>query len=729
MTILLAFLLAAQGSIAPDALNTARTDLFAKAIPSSEPTMSDMWKIASPFTGKALLGSPFGLQEATVTPDGAAVAALGSDRIWLKFYLPSGNGVSPIFSMADRTASDPRYLVAKHLVKRGGLEWIQKSYVSQDVPGQNRLIIELGARNTTNEHVVLSPELAYSWLAGIGADSVAMPEARNTEPTITYLGARLAVTRYIVTIPRPQGVKRGGMDKPWKSFRLELGKQTVAPGDSTVWMVTFALWEEKNLMATLEPNQVWNKTSSLWRQALKKTAEYSVPEPGWNAARFQLLAQLLTMADSDRLRYSSYPNILADVTRGVEEGSALEALAMWGLAEEAKTLTEGTLLSSDMLLQEGALHQFRMGTAASTAWSIYLLTGDKVWLDTALISLRPPLEALRESAKTTGILPAGPASPDVDQLVNGLAANAVTWRGIRDMAFALSACGYPSEGAPFTKAAGTLRSEIGQRFVPTGQFMPLFIGDKASAVTLPAEYSRLSAFVLGSGVFGPGAPQAEALVGYLTETGRIQAGLPMRNGMLDAAHALGFQEYRLAKLDGPAFRLALWALVAYALDPVWGTCAELAPALLTSKMAKTEAEEQDEYFTKNTDPNSATAAAVLQCMRRMLVEEERGQDGAVGNSLLLFSTAPDRWFSGSQPFYVKNLPTAFGTVGVTVTRSTKAATCVFTWAGNGPLRLATVKMRKPAWAKRVSAVGATVQEGNGWVAFPPAAKVTVTFSR
>lgn len=706
-----------QDSITLDQLKVARGDLLMARLGNAEGSL-DAWKgTAFPFTGKAILGIPLGEEEVAVTPDGAVLAPLDDDRVYIQAFAPDGAGVRPMFTAADRSYPNPLYPAIKHSATRDGFLWTQKVYVTQELPGRDRVIIEIKCQNTSPEHRLVAPSIGFAWLRPASGDPTKAPTPREEEPKLTYVGVTLTSNRYLSALPRFAGVQKGGMDKPWKTHRFTLGKVSIEPGASESWVVSFGLYGELAPLSAVDEAAAWKVTAEQWNKKWKNLADYSVPEPQLVKLRMQLLAQLLIAADTDQMNYGAFPSKQDKVNRGVEEASALEALAMWGLGEDAMTLADGTLLSTDNLDREGPNREYRFGVAAWYAWSIYRLTADHIWLETAIQALRQPYVWLNEHRPAGSLLPAGKLDSDTNTADRGFWANAAVWRGFNDYSLALADRGYKPEAAKYAAAARDLREAISREFNAPPQlgFQPMVAGENPAQLVAPDEYARMADLTLRTGLAAK-----DVTLKFLAESGRIQAGIPMTNGAFDLAHSLG----ALLSRDPDSFLRTLYTMIALGCDPLYGTMPSSLTPLVSAGAASEQAVDQEERFRKTDEMNVGSAAAVLQGLRYMWAKEDE-------DSLALLWAIPERWYAQEKPFQVTNLPTAFGKVSLSVTPSATKVTYRFSLSGKAAQTLKSVRLRLPARAGSPVITGSSLvgPQTAGWASFEPAKEVVITVKR
>jgi hypothetical protein len=730
-------LLTSQGLISQDALTTAHKDLFAAALGAAEPSVAALNKLALPFTGKAVVGAPFATPEVGITPAGAALVPLGKNRLWIKMFVETDKGLVGIFDNGKRSFPDPQIPAEEHVAVVDGVKWRQKVFVSQELPGRERLLIRISCENISKEHRLLGPVVGFSVLDGAqGADEP--PKAQEFTPHVFMYSVPLPENRYLMAWPRMTGVHEGGLPAPWMKHRVTLSRMAITPGDKVEWVVTVGLFEEPGPPPSMDIERMWKETQKLWADKLKPVVAYSVPEPGFNALRMELLAQLLLTANGDTMAYGAFPSQYDGQVFGVEEGWGILALAEWGLGADAMTLMDGTILSEGNLDKTSRHHQYRNGLAGMYAWSLYELTGDHVWIELAVDKMKAAAQWTKEQIGDNGILPEYNYGGDIADKAQALWPNACCWRGARDAGLALQHL-KEAGGPEFIELAKRHRAKLVELFDHaagrTGGFMPLSLGESAEKLPAPEYYQLFAPLIMETGLFAPTSAQAKDMLRFMESTGRLQAGIPRFSPSgspgIDAEYAMGLQMLRLRAEDRKGFLLGLFGQLALSCDPAVSTMPEVTALLTTAQMAGQQRKAQEVLFSKTSEPVSAGPGVTLRYMRRMLVNEETDSEDIVNGTLQVCPAIPERWLNQTQPFFVKGLPTAYGKVSLVVTPTKSKVTYAFAWDGKGVYPLKTIRLRVPASTKEFTIKGTpnVKPPSQGWLSFGAGKSVTVTVSR
>jgi hypothetical protein len=731
------------GDITQEAVKQAKTDLFAARVMAAGPSVEALTRYAAPFTGKAVLGTPFGAEEAAVTPAGAVLAPCGQYRVWIRMFLPSDAGPVPVFDGSKRAIPDPRVPATEHLAFLDDMRWKQTTFVMQEMPGNDRLVIRLSCENRSGEHRMAGPILGFSLLERAEppwVDREQIPKPAQVEPQFRYNAVALTGSRFLVPLPRLTGVTKGGLPEGWMSYRVPLARQPIAPGDTEEWVVTLSLFDESEPRAAFDIDRAWEETQQLWVEPLRHAAEYWVPEPGLNQLREMLLTQLLVTADGDTMPYGAFPSVYDKVVNGVEEGWCILALAEWGLLDRAKRLMDGTILTAENQDKANRHHQYRNGLQAMYAWRLYELSGDRIWLEIAVLRyLRAAAEWTRDqiSEDPRGILPEYRYGGDIAESARALWPNATCWRGLRDTAMALSVAG--EEGADgFAALADEYRARLLKLFreapgrTEQPPFVPLSLEEAADQLPSPEYYQLFAPLVFETGIFGPKSDETRGILAFLDSTGRLQAGVPRFGAYgpagIDAEYGYGLQLMRLRREERARFLLGVFGQIGLSCDPAFGTMPEVTTLLTSDELAQEQREGQERYFCRTTEPCSAGPGVTLLYLRRMFVSEERDDEDRVTGVLQLCPAIPARWFMQEKPFYVKELPTPMGQVTVQVTPSKGRIEYRFALEENGVVPLQGLRIRVPDRLKSVKVEGSTevLPRKQSWIALRPAHSAVLT---
>ncbi len=654
--------------------------LTAPLAPISEPT--------KPPLVNTVLGTPYGENEVQVTPDGALLAPGPDYLLWMRLYLNSDSGPQPIFSAAQRSIPSPRLSATVHTATKDGLQWRQLAFVSEFAPGQERLFIFLQCKNNSRVFRLLSPNLGFSLLQrGIkGA-----PKPIDRKVTYHYYAADVGDGRYIESDPRPINVLTGGLPEDWIKWRLEMSREAIEPGETVEWICSYAFYSNSTPSTMIDPQGDLKLTKEAWAEKFKGAAEYSSPEPGWTALKDQLLAQLMVLADRDEMYASpsaTSPTIWWQI----------QALAEWGFADTARDLFDGSRPQDDQKPVEQR-DWLDNAIAAALAYRIQSIAPEPVWMKLHTDRMKENANWLLEriAGNPQGILP---ANTDSGQPFDE---NAFAWRGIRDTALCLDSVN-ESGGKEIAEAAAAYRTKIKALFDRRiAGSVPMELG----AQTRGESDAYLAAFILEFGAADAGSTLAKDL-------------LKMANGAILGKNApfgwtMGYQLERLREEDGGGYSKAILDAYARCFDPFFGTSALYGGS----------------PGYDGLEPSGANAAVMLMQMRRMFVYEECDKTDQFNGVLQICPAIPDRWLAQKKPFFIKKLPTAYGSVSVTVTPDSKKVTYQFSWAGKGATPLKSVRLRLPAGSKSAKVVGAKEigPKNAGWVAFSPAQTVTVTVAK
>jgi hypothetical protein len=186
-----------------------------------------------------------------------------------------------------------------------------------------------------------------------------------------------------------------------------------------------------------------------------------------------------------------------------------------------------------------------------------------------------------------------------------------------------------------------------------------------TASQLGGYWCLMAPYLLGSGVFGPGAERERAIVDYLHEHGGTAMGMirfDMHTGLYANADALD-------DLYGLRYTIKLLELdeVDRALAGFYG---KLAQGLTRDTFIGAEGtglRPTDEFGRPMClPPNSSSQAYFLWMLRYMLVQDWDADDDGAPDTLRLCFATPRRWLEHGKSIKVERAPTAFGDVSLEI---------------------------------------------------------------
>ncbi|MBB4664073.1 hypothetical protein [Conexibacter arvalis] len=461
-----------------------------------------------------------------------------------------------------------------------------------------------------------------------------------------------------------------------------------------------------------------------WNAKLATGATYQVPEQRVMDAQRNLLIQALQL----NWRYS-YGNLYETYFQP-ESSSALQRLAEYGFPAAAR---DG--LQALLPLSKGATRypNWERGEKLSHAAAYWFLTGDTAFIraNTPTYASLMDTMASQLAADPNGILPREGASGDITASLYGTHAQAVGWRGMRDMALVWRLIGESALAARYEPIAESFRRSLraaidsSKRSVGSATFVPhdLLGGhvafDPITATRIGSYWNLLHPYVLASGIFAPGSAEADDIWRYSREQGALMLGLQRFNYYPTAIGSVfpnGLPGYKTTGDDNvymiervrflaandkaDKIVLALYGKLAHGMTRktfVGGEGHTIGPVL-------------GEYFrSMYLPPTSSNADGFLVALREALVHVGERADGIPDRLWLAFST-PRAWTEEGKTIAVDDAPTPFGAVSYRVVSSIASARrldVTATLPASASLRELKLRLRLPA-GRAVTAVRETV---------------------
>ena len=440
-----------------------------------------------------------------------------------------------------------------------------------------------------------------------------------------------------------------------------------------------------------------------WRETLDRGMQLDLPEPAFNDAYRNLLAQalIITLDGDSQVKYGSYSY---ESYFGIEEGWPAIALAQYGHAETARKIL-AIMLSPALMDKSNYHHQYRNGLEPWYAVTAYRLSHDRAWLQ----KIAPALEAAAEwtiraihanrDPRYGGILPKHAYGGDIHAPAYSFYSNATCWRGLRDTALAFRALGrtelaarYEREAAEYRRRLLSLADELADR-KSEPVFLPVSfdVGSGADYRATEPPYDFLAAtdppgytwkylgnywnlfapMLLEVKLFDVLDPRSHWVPGFMEARGGISAGLVRFTRGLDQIYGKGYYESLLEHGRRERFLTSLYGIFAHGMSPNLNSFPEVAGMFpLRFDNAAMWEEHQRNLWTwgfqgwENSEgqPLSAGPGMALQILRMALVREtvETGSQ----DELRLFDGVPSGWFAAGKKIAVRRAPTFFGEISV-----------------------------------------------------------------
>jgi hypothetical protein len=459
-----------------------------------------------------------------------------------------------------------------------------------------------------------------------------------------------------------------------------------------------------------------------WSARLRTGAQAQLPSSEWMERIDAWHSQVESITrvkyqGKERLSYGAY---FYQAYFGIEEAWPVVALALWGCGDEAQRQA-AIMLEPENLSKDNVHHQSRNGAGPAAAAAVARLTNDGRWLASVAPAMidcaRWTERACRQdnesrSPVTRGLLPPHIYGGDVRDPATSLYATAACWHGMAATGDALEALGSPGlvrEGRDINAAARTLYvrlSEVVQTVADqtsSPPFLPLALELPSLGGKNEGPHPRITATRLGNywNLFGPsfleldfrggegGGSASDWIFDYEQAHGGLWAGLPRFYNGLDAAYAIGNISYLVNRgLNDSAYRLqalaSLQSFMLHAASRNGFTIPEVA-GLFPSRLNDVAYErlvreapwsfgmyDAGRYLEGDipfTEPLGAAAGEGLWLIRRALVSETFDENGRPDGGLLLLPCVPSRWLAEGREIRLRNFPTYYGTISMTVRSS------------------------------------------------------------
>ncbi len=406
-----------------------------------------------------------------------------------------------------------------------------------------------------------------------------------------------------------------------------------------------------------------------WKKILEKSAAIHLPEPIVNNARRALIGGTFTLLKNDELCYSAGNSYERQYM--AECGDAVLALLDQGYAADAKRML-GPLFGYKQKGLEFHDAAYLLQMLARYYW----VTRDAALIRETRERWRPRAELILSSREAaTGLLPRENYCGDIHTQVYSLNSNAACWRGLRDLAAVLDDLGETDEARRLAEAArdfrGKIRDAVGKSvsrdvkppFIPIALFGEEKPYDVLTATKVGSYWCLMSPYVLGSGVFGPGAEEETAILDTLHERGGVCLGMirfDQHSGLfanekgVDDCYTLRYMETLLRRDDVDRALVSFYGKLAQGLTRDTFIGAE------GTGLVPLDPAGRPMYLPPNVSGN----AFWLVTLRNLLVQDwDLDDDGEPETLRLLFAT-PRSWLEDGKTIRVERAPTAFGEVSV-----------------------------------------------------------------
>lgn len=649
-----------------------------------EPSLEQLWRVALPFLGTAMLGVLEGPVASAAWDGGVAFPAAYPDpstagpfqRHYLRLDLGALTAPQSFVSQRLYRGWQP---IHEARARAGDLRLLQTSFV--DLSGRLRqrwLVENLGAQPVT-----LQPRLRATHSRAITAAGPSWPELPKPPE-------RCRASHHE---PLPIGLQARG-----EGCELRLGDRvgrfshsralTVPAGGVAALELELPLQAPMTDTGTFE--QALHGTEAYWDTYLQSGAQLQLPDSHFQDLWRALHVHNRLFQSEGKMRYGHFPGVYQGQIFGIEEGWNLTALAMLGQGEIAQRLLASTFFEAEFLKKEGQHHQYRNGLCIVYLWEIYQLTHDQQLLralyPSVVESARWIIDRLRstrteeqgERPPHFGLMPKHTYGGDLSHPAYSLYGSSACWRGLRDAALVAKALGQSADATEFANEAALARRHMHEAaariFKHSGKppFLPFQVDEPGDEPEARDYHQLFASMLLETALFGWNGRFARSITDYLQQTGRLVVGTARfdqwydRLG-IDAEYTRGVQLAHLCRRDFDRFWLGVVGQVGLSCDPATFTSPETSIVRFSSQdyQERMRALAWDPRRL-DSDPCSAGTAVMLQYLRYLLCFEERDEDDLTTGALWLAPGAPRAWFAPGKKFGVSALPTAMGPLSLEV---------------------------------------------------------------
>jgi hypothetical protein len=632
------------------------------ALTADTPTVEQVWRLALPFRGGALLGAVEGPVISQLW-DGGLVWPERSgaySRLWLRIGLPAAE-----LQQAEQRLHEGYLPIAESrlqaLTQDGAITLSQTALIDL----QGALQLQIVARGP-----------------GVAPD-----------PALLCHATRAGLVKSI-NQPRAQACIYEPLPAALTADSLRLGdtvtavSRTALPGGAVQLELRLPL--SSGLPAAPAPSfaTAYAEVKAEAEQFLAAGAQLELPDPHLHNAWRALLLHNRLFQREGILRYGLFPGVYDGGLFGVEEGWNIVAMAQYGHPRRARALLERTFFAPEFLKKEGQHHQYRAGLCITYARDVHALGGEPAALRALWPLIAENAEWIAAAFRSTqrldesggrpvhyGLLPKHTYGGDLTEPTYSLYGSSAAWRGLRDAALLAKEVGDPraaawAQAATETRQNLLITAERIYKSAATPPFLP-FRTDEPGQSPSAGDYHQLFAsLILETALFGWQGRWARSITDYLQQTGRQTLGVARfdqwfgRLGV-DAEYSRGMQLCALHRREFDRFYLGLLGQIGLSCDPHTFVSPETAIVLFSRQeyadRLRTVAEQP---ARPDSDPCSAGTAVMLQYLRYLLALEERDEDDLPTGTLWIGAGAPAAWFAPGQSFAARELPTSLGTVSL-----------------------------------------------------------------
>lgn len=290
----------------------------------------------------------------------------------------------------------------------------------------------------------------------------------------------------------------------------------------------------------------------------------------------------------------------------------------------------------------------------------YRLNRDDAWFHEIWPKALKSMQWVQSSRATTksmeggkkplsyGLLPAGPAYCDFQNMVVSYYSDAYNWLGLHEMALALKEAGMEKEAAEWLTEADNYHQDIAES-------MKAAVFQEKGIDILPVEplthrlekqgaenyYALIAPLILETEFFSATDPHYRWITNYIENRGGLTLGLARIFDATDHAYTYGYAMEQLRHGNVDAFLLTFYSSLAY--------------GMTNDTYSAVEANFITEGLNEQTLPHTYSNTQQLRMLRMMLVKEE-------ADELWIAAGTPKAWMDSSKGFGIRNAATNYGVV-------------------------------------------------------------------
>jgi tetratricopeptide (TPR) repeat protein len=406
---------------------------------------------------------------------------------------------------------------------------------------------------------------------------------------------------------------------------------------------------------------------SYWHSYLHQGTQIETPEPFINNAwRAWELYNTLNVDKVNGLYEIHDGSGFYEEVFGYSAALYCQALSMLGHHEDAEKYIESMLA----MQKPNGQYISTYGTPDNGAllYAIgqeYRLSRNDAWFRRVFPKALKSMQWIQTSRATTqvldsnghkplgyGLLPAGPAYCDFQNLVVSYYSDAYNWLGLNEMALALRQAGMQEEAKNWAAEAGKYHQDILES-------MQAAVFQDHGVEVLPIEplthrlekqgsefyYSLIAPLILETEFFSATDPHYRWVTDFMEQRGGLLLGLARIFDQTDHAYTYGYamEKLRHGKVDD--FLLTFYGSLAY--------------GMTQDTYSAVEGTRITEGLNEPTLPHTYSNTQQLRMLRMMLVKEEAGE-------LWLAAGTPRAWLDTREGFAIRDAPTDYGTISYQV---------------------------------------------------------------